>query len=216
MDGFELAGTIRSDGRFERLPLLLLTSAPSTAHRAQLGELQISGAYQKPVRLTTLLRAVHNALNAEAQVERPGAGAALSVVPSDRRPVRVLVVEDNLINQKVAVRMLERLGHVSQVAGNGVEGLAALAAQPYDIVFMDCQMPEMDGFEATRTLRDLEKATGRHTPVIALTANVMNEEREQCRRAGMDDFLAKPVRYEDLSAVIDRWRPAEPAQARTA
>ena len=128
----------------------------------------------------------------------------------------MLVVEDNLINQKVAVRMLDRLGHVKPVATNGIEGLAALAAQPYDLVLMDCQMPEMDGFEATRALRQLEKETGRHMPVIALTANVMNEEREQCRLAGMDDFLAKPVRYDDLAAAIERWRPAAPEQAETA
>jgi CheY-like chemotaxis protein len=140
-------------------------------------------------------------------------------------------VDDNPVNQKVAVRMLEKLGYRADVAGNGHEALAALARRPYDIVFMDCQMPEMDGLEATRRIREREMrhaSTVKHqpggpekqtrltddkpggtiaarVPIIAMTANAMEADRQQCLAGGMNDFISKPISREDLERVLSRW-----------
>lgn len=116
----------------------------------------------------------------------------------------LLVVDDNLINQKVAVKMLEILGYRTDVAGNGHEALLALARHRYDLVFMDCQMPEMDGFEATHNIRTHERP-GSHLPIVAMTANTMTGDREHCLGAGMDDFVSKPVKSQELQRVLTRW-----------
>jgi CheY-like chemotaxis protein len=130
---------------------------------------------------------------------------------------RILVAEDNLINQKLTVRMLEKLGYQSDIAENGQEALAALAKGSYAVILMDCQMPLVDGFEATRLIRQKEAAvqesaadnhTGTlHIPIIAVTANAMAGDRERCLAAGMDDYLTKPLRKEDLRTTLDRWIP---------
>jgi signal transduction histidine kinase/ActR/RegA family two-component response regulator len=119
-------------------------------------------------------------------------------------PLRVLVAEDNRINQVVIVRMLEKAGHRVDVAGNGGEALAALARAGYDLVLMDCQMPEMDGFEATRAIRSAERETGAHVTIVALTANAMEGDRERCLAAGMDDYLSKPITPHALAAALAR------------
>jgi CheY-like chemotaxis protein len=142
-----------------------------------------------------------------------------------RRRGRVLVVEDNIVNQKVAAKMLEREGYRVDVAANGQEAVEAVAQIPYALVFMDCQMPEMDGYDATRAIREHEASRIQHgvqdekgatmdarggtlrVPVIAMTANAMDGDRERCLEAGMDDYIAKPVRREDLEAVLARWQP---------
>lgn len=132
------------------------------------------------------------------------------------RPL-VLVVEDNPVNQKVAANMIEKLGYRVNVAANGREAVESLAQIPYALVFMDCQMPEMDGFEATRIIREQEvnlpQAGGKppHLPIIAMTANAMKEDRDRCLAIGMDDFLSKPVTSKSLAAVLNRWLPHEQA-----
>ncbi|MFN3690122.1 MAG: response regulator, partial [Fimbriimonadales bacterium] len=119
---------------------------------------------------------------------------------------RVLVVEDNPVNQKVVLRQLERWGVHAQVAPNGVEALRLFEEGDFDVILMDCQMPEMDGFEATRRIRERERVQGLpRTPIIALTANAMAEDRAACAQAGMDDYLAKPFKPEALQAVLLRW-----------
>ncbi len=118
---------------------------------------------------------------------------------------RLLVAEDNPVNQKVILRTLERLGYRAEVVGNGLEALEALRRDPYDLVFMDCQMPEMDGFEATAALRRLETGTGRRTPIVALTAHAMAGERERCIAAGMDDYATKPLQLDELKRVLREW-----------
>jgi CheY-like chemotaxis protein len=119
-------------------------------------------------------------------------------------PLRILVAEDNRINQMVIVRMLEKDGHRVDVVGNGREALAALEGASYDLVLMDCQMPEMDGFEATSAIRATERPSGAHVTIVALTANAMEGDRERCLAAGMDDYLAKPITRHALVAVLGR------------
>jgi CheY-like chemotaxis protein len=116
------------------------------------------------------------------------------------------VVDDSAINQKVAVRMLEKSGCRCDVAANGIEAVTAVAKVPYDIVFMDCQMPEMDGYEATRQIR----ARGVRVPILAMTAGAMKGDRERCLAAGMDDYIAKPVRPEELYQKLERYLPPPP------
>jgi CheY-like chemotaxis protein len=122
-------------------------------------------------------------------------------------PIRVLVAEDNAINQKVAVRMLERVDVRADVAANGREAAKMFELLPYDLVFMDCQMPEMDGYEAAQEIRRRE-GPGRHVPIVAMTADAMTGCREQCLAAGMDDFIAKPVAMEAMFEALQRWVPA--------
>jgi CheY-like chemotaxis protein len=122
---------------------------------------------------------------------------------------RLLVAEDNPVNQKVLARMLEQLGYRVDVAGDGAEALAALCQRRYDAVLMDCRMPGMDGYQATREIRRRERGNG-HTVVIAITADAFPEDREKCLQAGMDDYVAKPVRRQDLARVLERWVCREP------
>jgi CheY-like chemotaxis protein len=123
------------------------------------------------------------------------------------------VAEDNAVNVKVATRMLSKFGCRVDVAANGLEAVELYGQLPYDIVFMDCQMPEMDGFEATAEIRRLEQADGRRVPIVALTANAMAGDRERCLAAGMDDFISKPIKETDLSRAIEHWVPSRQNRA---
>ncbi len=156
----------------------------------------------KPVRLVPLLRALQSALRGRHLGQVPKAPA--QVLKSDLSGAQILLVEDNLVNQTIAKLLLERLGCIVDIARNGLEGCRALEKKSYDAIFMDCQMPEMDGFEATRFIRSSEKGR-RQTPIIALTAGVLKHERDQCYAAGMDDFLSKPISQEDLKNTLEKW-----------
>jgi CheY-like chemotaxis protein len=128
---------------------------------------------------------------------------------------RILVAEDNMVNQKLAVRMLDRLGYQPDVVSNGQEALAAFQRESYAAIVMDCQMPTMDGYEATRLIRAQEESpdssrSRAHIPIIALTANAMPGDRERCKAAGMDDYLTKPVKTDDLGLILQRWAPLAP------
>jgi CheY-like chemotaxis protein len=121
----------------------------------------------------------------------------------------VLVVEDNLVNQKVAVRLLENMGCRVDVAANGHEAVEASDRNPYDCIFMDCQMPELDGYEATGLIRRREAGAGAgsHVPIIAMTANALEGDRERCLAVGMDDYVSKPVKRDELESTLERWAP---------
>ncbi len=211
MDGMQLGRAIREEAGLDHTKLVLLTSLGRRGDAKMAQAAGFSGYLTKPVRkkyLYDCLRLVMGqSETAHAGGQTLSTGPALVTrhqVAEVHAHIRLLVVDDNPVNQKVAVKMLEKLGHRVDVAGNGQEALTALARHRYNLVFMDCQMPEMDGFETTRMIRTHEQP-GDHLPIIAMTANAMHGDREHCLSAGMDDFVSKPVKSQDLSTVLSRW-----------
>jgi CheY-like chemotaxis protein len=204
-DGFELAAAVRSEPALCSPRMLLLSSAPVDPLAAR--RAGFSAWLTKPARRSQLYDAfvrMRGRVTASATVPGTSAGAG----PARGR---LLVVEDNAINQAVARGLVTRLGYACDVAGNGLEALDAVERRAYDAVLMDCQMPELDGFEATAEIRRREDG-GRRVPIIAMTAGALVEDRERCLAAGMDDYLPKPVKRRELEAVLSRWlAPAVPA-----
>jgi CheY-like chemotaxis protein len=205
MSGADLGRVIRTDPALVSTRVVLLTS---WVQRADLQTARDAGtAYvTKPVRAASLLERLTSVL--AGPVAAPAArGLVAEGREAPARPptrARILVAEDNSVNQRLIVRLLEKRGYVADVVANGREVLDALVRVRYDLILMDCQMPEMDGFEATRAIRLAERGTERHVPIIALTANAMAGDQERCLAAGMDDYLAKPVTPDVLYAVINR------------
>jgi two-component system sensor histidine kinase/response regulator len=210
IDGVELVEAIHRDTTLIPVGLVLLTS-PTTARGAASARSAGSDAIlSKPVRIATLASCLSAVLlEAERTVEISNGQSAATAAPTTGRNGRILVVDDNRVNQRVAQRMLEKRGHTVDVADNGVEALAAVARTQFDAVLMDRQMPEMDGLEATRMIRAREGAA-RHTVIIAMTAGAMIGDEEECLAAGMDAYLSKPVKADALVAMIDRWLTPSP------
>ncbi|HEV2276545.1 MAG TPA: response regulator [Acidobacteriaceae bacterium] len=201
MDGFAVAEQIRKTYRHLGVKVILLTSASRPSDLARCRELEISGYLSKPVKQSELFDAIVTAMAEHGQqAERYGHTSA-PIQPSGRS-LRVLLAEDNPVNQTLAVRVLERLGHKVQVANNGREAIGRAQAEQFDIILMDVQMPEMDGLEATTAIRAAEAGTGKHVPIVAMTAHAMKGDREKCLSAGMDGYLAKPIRIDDLKQAI--------------
>jgi signal transduction histidine kinase/CheY-like chemotaxis protein len=199
MDGFTLAARIRAQPEHRDTHLFMLTSAGQRGDAARCQEIGIEVYLLKPVKQSALLHAIGCALG------QPGAaGAPLTrhTLNRSRRKLRVLLAEDNAINQKLALRILEKQGHSVEVANDGQEAVAALAIGQFDVVLMDVQMPNMSGLEATAAIRTLERATSRHVPIVAMTANAMKGDRERCLKAGMDDYVSKPIQADHLLEVI--------------
>jgi hypothetical protein len=189
----------------------MLTSHDLGGTRAECDALGIEACLTKPVRQSALCSAVLRTMGACEPAEAPREHIPAALPRAGRR---VLLAEDNPVNLAVARQMLERLGCFVDCAGNGAEALAALERGAYDLVFMDCQMPTLDGYEATRRLRARERASGTHTIVLALTANAMEGDRERCLASGMDDHLTKPLELRVLADALERWsgRPADAQQ----
>ena len=205
MDGLALAREIRRHRDERELPLVLLTSLGRLPQARSSGEFAVQLA--KPVKASQLYNALLKAL--AEHVQQPEAGEP---VPEAGKPatssLRILLAEDNAVNQKVALRLLDQLGYRADVASNGLEALEALERQPYDVVLMDVQMPELDGLDATRRICERWPADVRPR-IIAMTANAMPEDREACFAAGMDDYVAKPIRPNELAEALSRARPLD-------
>jgi len=205
MDGEGLASAIRADARYKGVPLILLSSIGSRGTTQEMLEKGFAAWLTKPVRRSTLLNTVLEVMECP---ELATARASHGYTPDTNiscMTARILVAEDNAVNQKVALRMLEKWGCRADAVANGREALVALERIPYDIILMDVQMPEMDGFEATAEIRRREDTTGKHIPIIAMTAHAMEGDRERCLEAGMDDYVAKPITSRDLFAALSRW-----------
>jgi CheY-like chemotaxis protein len=211
MDGITLAGNLRSLRGAENIPLILLSSLGGNA-----GELKtdlFAACLTKPIRPSALfdtlvgIFATQPAQSAQTARAKPMLDAEMAT----RYPLRILLAEDNVVNQKLAVRLLSQMGYRADVAANGVETIQAVERQPYDVILMDVQMPEMDGLEATRRICARWQASersgrGQRPRIIAMTANAMQGDREMCLQAGMDDYVSKPIRVDELIGALNRCR----------
>jgi PAS domain S-box-containing protein len=208
MDGFTLAQRIGASPELAASVIMMLSSADRQMDLARCRDLNLEVYLTKPVCQAELQEVVVEVLSSRLRKSEacsltpPQARRARGPDEAKRRPLRVLVVEDNVVNQRLAVRLLERQGHTVVVAGNGKEALAILGDLDFDLALMDVQMPDMGGFEATKLIRAKELGTGRHLPIIAMTAHAMKGDQERCLDAGMDAYLAKPVRSPDLLETI--------------
>jgi len=205
MDGFALVERIRQRPELTTATIMMLTSAGHRGDAARCQELGVAAYLLKPIRQTELREAVARVLGARVQEGAIPLVTRYSLHDA-REPgssMKVLLAEDNAVNQRLTVRLLEKRGHTVAVAGNGLEALAALRKESFDLVFMDVQMPEMDGYEATAAIREEETKSGRHQQIIALTAHAMKGDRERCLAAGMDGYLSKPIRPEELDEVLE-------------
>ena len=207
MDGFGLIEEVKRRPRLSTSTIMMLTSGGQRGDAARCIELGISAYLLKPVRKSELREAVKRVLGSNRQSGQVRMVTQTSLQDDDGacRRLNLLLAEDNPVNQKLAVRLLEKRGHHVTVANNGVQALAALEKGPFDLVLMDVQMPEMDGLEATRLLREREKVSGEHQAVVAMTALVMKGDRERCMAVGMDGYLSKPLSPRELDDILDRF-----------
>ena len=233
MDGLTLAQTLKNDPTTAAVKLVLLTSLGRRGDAAKVKEVGFSAYLTKPVRkdqMRACLEIVMGLDPAEGQEQNLPLVTQYSIKEcKPKQAARILVADDHTVNQQLAIMMLERMGHQVDVVANGVEAVEAVNRKTFDVVLMDCQMPEMDGYAATQEIRRREalsvrgeaeyrengeaSSEGRDTryerriPIIAMTANAMPGDREKCLEAGMDDYVAKPIKPEELAAALDRWLP---------
>lgn len=217
MDGLALAQSIHAIAAYDKLPLVMLTSLTVQGQARKAREANFSAFLTKPIREQQLLQCINEVLHLPADADAPELVTMHTLAEREAaaKP-RILLAEDNPVNQKVAVLMLEKLGCRIDVVGNGQEAVTALRQFPYDLVFMDCQMPEMDGFEATAAIRALPLAAA-DVPIVALTANAFKDDQDRCLAIGMNDFLSKPVTSPGLQRMLARWvkTESEPAALQT-
>jgi len=230
LDGFDLVTQIKGMPRMKGTTIIMLTSGSMPGDRARRQQLGVDAYLTKPLRrgelLTTILRAINSCRSNQSaqadtsQIEEDITAISGALDPelagtaerqADKNPahvpsagLRILLAEDNRVNQTLATRLLAKHGHRVVIADNGHQALAKLGQEPFDLVLMDVQMPEMDGFEATAVIREREKGTGAHIPIVAMTARAMRGDREKCFASGMDDYVSKPVSLAELSGAIER------------
>jgi CheY-like chemotaxis protein len=198
VDGFSLAEQIRGERTSGSTVIMMLTSGDRPGQLARCQQLGIAAYLIKPIKQSELLDAIVFALGLAVPVEPLAETSPVAALP----PLRGLLAEDSLVNQKLVIGLLERYGHKVIVAKDGREALEAWESQPVDVILMDIQMPDMDGLEATATIREREAQRGGRTPIIAMTAHVIKGDRERCLAAGMDEYLSKPVRSGQLLEAI--------------
>ena len=206
MDGFELAARIRKEASLTGAKILILTSAGEPGDRDRCAQLGVSQYLTKPVQKPELVATL---AKMAGRVEGTAAVLKSDSTSHGTAGCRILLVEDNLVNQKVGVSLLQKMGHSVVVASTGREAVDLVRRRAFDLVFMDLQMPEMDGLDATAVIRAFEKQAGKHTPIVAMTAHAMKGDRERCLEAGLDDYIAKPINRQELLQVIGRNRAAE-------
>jgi signal transduction histidine kinase/two-component SAPR family response regulator/HPt (histidine-containing phosphotransfer) domain-containing protein len=219
MDGLALAAEIRKQISAAMLPLVFLMPMGTRSDSAPNTQVAFANSITKPVKPSQLLAAIERALFTQKKAEVQAQPPPKADLPlAGRLPLKILLCDDNTINQKVAARILAQIGYKPDVAGNGREGLEAIDKKPYDLVFMDLMMPEMDGLTATRAIRERQKNPAAHPNysgrilIVAMTAHAQQSDKENCMAAGMDDYLAKPIRPADVRGMIEKWAvPATPA-----
>jgi len=201
MDGFTLAGKMQDDPGLAGGSIMMLTSAGQLGDGARCRELGISAYLSKPIRQRELFEAISCVVKNAPYEKAPL--VTRHTLREDRQRLRILLAEDNPINQKLAIRLLEKRGHSVREVLTGREAVQAIETESFDLVLMDIQMPEMNGFEATAAIREREKLTAAHIPIIAMTANALKGDEEQCLAAGMDGYVSKPIRTQELFATIE-------------
>jgi PAS domain S-box-containing protein len=215
MDGFELIKRIREKPELSAAIIMVLTSAGHREDAARCRDLGVAAYLLKPLRQSELHGAIVKAIGGGRQegvqplITRYSLGDAMDPMAA----LHVLIAEDNVVNQRLVTRLLEKRGHRVTVTANGREAVEALANQSFDLVLMDLQMPEIDGFEATALIREKEKHNGAHLPIIALTAHSMKGDRERCLANGMDDYLSKPIRPQELDKILEKYLALRPKSA---
>jgi PAS domain S-box-containing protein len=215
MDGLMLGETIKSDPAIASVRLIMLTSLGNQMDAEAMKKGGIEACVLKPVKQSRLFNRIAEIMAGHRPLARKKTQTATltmktalsSTANLKKKPTRILLAEDNIINQKVAIGLLNNIGYSADVANNGLEVLAALDLKPYDLILMDCQMPELDGYETTGRIR--ARTDCKALKIIAMTANAMRGESEKCLEAGMDDYLSKPVRLESLRDMLSRWMPAD-------
>ncbi|HBF35132.1 TPA: hypothetical protein DDW35_11285 [Candidatus Sumerlaeota bacterium] len=208
-DTLELAAAIKGSELIRNTPLVQLATVGRRGDAARALETGFDGYLVKPIKhgqMSACLQEIMGRTKGVAVESVPPLITQHSLKETRLRKARILLAEDNLINQKVAVHSLERMGHNIDCAANGRQAVDALNTRAYDIILMDCQMPEMDGYEATVAIRKLQ-GSKQHTPIIAMTANAIQGDREKCIAAGMDDYISKPFKPDELSTIIQKYLP---------
>jgi CheY-like chemotaxis protein len=217
MDGFTLIEQIRDKQEIAAANVVMMSSGAHRGDMARTQELGLAAYLTKPVRQSELRDAIARSFDRRNKSTAPGTATPLKDrrAPDKVTSLNILLAEDNAVNQRLATRLLEKRGHRVTVANNGHEAIALAEQTSYDLVLMDVQMPLVDGLEATRTIRIREMQTGAHLPIVALTAHAIKGDQERCEEAGMDGYLAKPIRPEELDAVLQRYMATLPEEGRT-
>ena len=206
-DGFSLAEKIKADPELASSVIMMLTSGDRPGDVSRCEQLGIASYLMKPIKQSELFDAIAAAVGPDDLEPAPAVVNRLAGLEPAQRPLRILLAEDSLVNQKLAIGLLQRSGHTLFIANNGKEALAALETKTFDLVLMDVQMPVMDGLEATTSIRRREQSSGGHVPIIAMTAHAMKGDRERCLAAGMDEYVAKPIRVAELYTAMSRVLP---------
>ncbi len=215
MDGFMLVEQIKANSDIAGSTLMMLSSAAQFSDAQRCRDLGVAAYLTKPIKQSELLDAILRLMNPpplDSETEASSKAKSRTAELSDSLwQLNILLAEDNPVNQRVAAGILEKRGHAVMAVDNGQQALYALEAQQFDLILMDLQMPEMDGFAATAAIREREAATGGHLPIVAMTARAMKGDRECCLEAGMDGYVSKPVNPQELMAVIESLVPMESA-----
>jgi CheY-like chemotaxis protein len=207
MGGLEVIRRVRADSQLRGATIMMLTSSDQHASLARCRQMGVDTYLIKPIKPSELLSKIRHALGTSKTSASPARTAPTKDSPGGG--LSILVAEDNLVNQKLAVAMLEKIGHRVQLAANGEEAFSKWREGGFEVILMDVQMPVVDGFEATRRIRKAEENTGDHIPIIAMTAHAMSGDRERCLKAGMDDYVSKPVTRKAIEQAIARHIPAD-------